>query len=158
MEVQCRYCFQAETQTSPAGPLYIFKTSEAARREDAGSLLCLLLLLLFDYWAKLFNQLWNHKKAAVLHCSGTEPLLAVCCGFLLSGYRWMCTAMQISTSMVTPGPASVQKDSVWCEPCHALSQPEDVKVRPAGSAEGQNVCLHATSGISVVYVGYLGGQ
>lgn len=48
LEVQCRYCFQTETQTGPAGPL-TFKAGEPESREDAGSLLCLCLLLLFDY-------------------------------------------------------------------------------------------------------------
>lgn len=48
LEVQCRYCFQTETQTGPAGPL-TFKAAEPESREDAGSLLCLCLLLLFDY-------------------------------------------------------------------------------------------------------------
>lgn len=69
LEVQCRYCFQTETQTSPAGPL-TFKAGEPGSGEDAGSLLCLCLLLLFDYWAKLFNQVWNHKKATVLTAPG----------------------------------------------------------------------------------------
>lgn len=84
LEVQCRYCFQTETQTAPAGPL-TFKAAEPESREDAGSLLCLCLLLLFDYWAKLFNQVWNHKKAAVLHCPGTEPLLTEGCFFRYLG-------------------------------------------------------------------------
>lgn len=48
LEVQCRYCFQPETQTSPAG-LLTFKAGEAVSREDTGSLLCFSLLLLFDY-------------------------------------------------------------------------------------------------------------
>lgn len=47
LEVQCRYCFQTETQTGPAGPL-TFKAGEVESGEDAGSLLCLCLLLLFD--------------------------------------------------------------------------------------------------------------
>lgn len=48
LEVQCRYCFHTETQTSPSGPLS-FKAGEPECREDAGSLLCFCLLLLFDY-------------------------------------------------------------------------------------------------------------
>lgn len=47
VEAQCRYCFQSETQTGPAGPL-TFKAGDPESREDAGSLLCLCLLLLFD--------------------------------------------------------------------------------------------------------------
>lgn len=82
LEVQCRYCFQTETQTGPAGPL-TFKAGEAESGEDAGSLLCLCLLLLFDCWAKLFNQVWNHKKAAVLHCPRTESLLTEGCAFFV---------------------------------------------------------------------------
>lgn len=85
LEVQCRYCFQTETKTGPAGP-FTLKADEPESREDAGSLVCLCSLLLFDYWAKLFNQVWNHKKAAVLHCPRTEPLFwTVGCVFCCLG-------------------------------------------------------------------------
>lgn len=82
LEVQCRYCFQTETQTGPAGPL-TFKAGEPERMQEV--CLCLCLLLLFDYWAKLFNQVWNHKKAALLHCPGTEPVLTEGCVFCYQG-------------------------------------------------------------------------
>lgn len=39
-----------------------------------------------------------------------------------------------------------------------LTQPEDVEVRAVGPVKAQTFCLHATSGISVVNVGNLGGQ
>lgn len=39
-----------------------------------------------------------------------------------------------------------------------LDQLEVGEARAAGSAEAQTFCLPATSGISVVYVGNLGGQ
>lgn len=48
LEVQSRYCFQTQTQTGPAGPL-TFKADEPESSGDAGSLVCLCLLLLFDY-------------------------------------------------------------------------------------------------------------
>lgn len=159
LEVQCRYCFQTETQTGPAGPL-TFKAGEAESGEDAGSLLCLCLLLLFDCWAKLFNQVWNHKKAAVLHCPRTESLLTEGCAFFC--YPGTGGSAQLCKSPVAWLPAA----SLPCRRTQCLgvsraacsANPRTGMARAAGPAEAQTFCLPATSGISVVYVGNLGGQ
>lgn len=72
--IQCPYCLRTELKTS----LLTFK---ADRSEDAGSLACLCSLLRFDCPAKLFNQVWNHKKSVVLHCPQTKLLLIAARGF-----------------------------------------------------------------------------
>lgn len=76
--IQCVYCLQTEPKTSPL-------TFKADGSEDAGSLVCLCSLLRFDCPAKLFNRLWNHKKAVVLHCPQTELLLMAACRFCYLG-------------------------------------------------------------------------
>lgn len=76
--IQCVYCLQTEPKT---GPL----TFKADGSEDAGSLACLCSLLRFDCPAKLFNRVWNHKKAVVLHCPQTELLLMTARGFCYLG-------------------------------------------------------------------------
>lgn len=76
--IQCVYCLQTEPET---GPL----TFKADGSEDAGSLACLCSLLRFDCPAKLFNRVWNHKKAVVLHCPQTELLLMAVRGFCYLG-------------------------------------------------------------------------
>lgn len=91
LEAQCRYCLNPSDNGAPLllRPL-TFKADEPESGEKAGSLFCLHSIWLFDYWAKLFNQVWNHKKAAVLHCPGTEaPFFnRGPCVFFLSGCRW----------------------------------------------------------------------
>lgn len=56
--------------------------------------------------------------------------------------------------MDTHGLATVQEDRVFgVSPAMCLAN-----LRAVGPAEAQTFCLLATSGISVVYVGNMGGQ
>lgn len=131
----------------------------AVSREDAGSLLCLLLLLLFDYWAKLFNQVWNHKKAAVLHCPRTEPLLPACCGLCYLGTGGCAQLCKSPLEWLPTALLQCRRTQcvVWAVPrAHTTWGCGGEGCRP--SVGTQTFYLQATSGISVAYVGNLGGQ
>lgn len=127
--IQCVYCLQTEPKTAPL-------TFKADGSEDAGSLACLCSLLRFDCPAKLFNRVWNHQKAVVLHCPQTELLLMAAPRILLSGSRWKGTAMWVCCCLVTQSRShmsgQLERGEAWRPDTHANS---------------------GTSGISVVYVG-----